>query len=483
MQRNIAIYYIFVVLLIISGLSIITLSKETKSELNEYDMAIITPNQFVSALQPLVEHKNNHNVHTEIKTLEDIYVDYDGRDLAEKIKYFIKSAYDDWGIRYVMLVGGMTSYFFGAPRDNENIGVLGWHLPVRYTNVWEPRNPNFLDPGFISDLYYADIYDSEGNFSSWDSNGNDVFAEWDMRNPSKSKDIIDFYPDVFLGRLACRTTKELEIVVNKIITYETSAYGGDWFNKIVLIGGDDQLNSDYYDGEVACDHVAENYMNEFDAVKLYASNAEKNPDYTPTPKNLLRELSAGCGFVLMQTHGSPSKCMTFWPNEPNSMDAFKVFNIPFLKNNEKLPIFVNGGCHTSQFNVSITPNLNAIYAGECTPKSMGWWFVSKQNGGAIATLGFTSAGYVEPYENGDIDGNGINDPDYVEARAGYLYSSFFKAIDSGIDTVGEAWGSSIHSFLTTWPITQNEFQDWRDVTNIEAWTILGDPSLKIGGYN
>ena len=65
--------YMCVMLLFISGLSTITLSKETKSELNEYDMVIITPNQFVSALQPLVEHKNNYNIHTEIKTLEEIY--------------------------------------------------------------------------------------------------------------------------------------------------------------------------------------------------------------------------------------------------------------------------------------------------------------------------------------------------------------------------------------------------------------------------
>jgi len=113
---------------------------------------------------------------------------------------------------------------------------------------------------------------------------------------------------------------------------------------------------------------------------------------------------------------------------------------------------------------------------------MGWWLVSKRNGGAIATLGFTSAGYVEPYENGDIDGDGINDPDYVEAKSGYLYSCFFKAIDSGNDTIGEAWSSAIHLFLETWPINENEFEDWRDVTNIEAWVLLGDPSLKIGGY-
>jgi len=459
--------------------------KTTNTE--EYDMVIIAPIEFSDTIQPLIDHKNSHGIQTVLKTIEDIYDTYEGRDEAEQIKYFIKNAIEEWGIEYVMLVGGMKSYFLGKPRDTVNLGVSGWHLPVRYTYVWEPSNPNFLDPGFISDLYYADVYKwnndtQEYEFDDWDSNGNDIFAEWDMRNPSASKDIIDFHPDVFLGRLACRNAKELENVINKIITYETSTYGEEWFNKIVLAGGDDQKISDYNDGEVTCDHIYERYMKEFDAVKLYASYKQTKPRYVPRPINILREFSKGCGFMLIVTHGSPMGCMTFWPDEDESFTCWKILHIPFLQNKNKLPIMVLGGCHCSQFNVSITPNMTAIQAGECTPKCMGWWLVSKRNGGAIATLGFTSAGYVEPYENGDIDGDGINDPDYVEARAGYLYSSFFKAIDSGSDTVGEAWGSSIDSFLTTWPINENEFEDWRDVTNIEAWVLLGDPSLKIGGY-
>ena len=73
---------------------------------------------------------------------------------------------------------------FAKPRDNTNEGSTGWHLPVRYTNLFD--NPKFPltaestlhDPGVISDLYYADIYEAGGNFSSWDPNGDGVFAAW-----------------------------------------------------------------------------------------------------------------------------------------------------------------------------------------------------------------------------------------------------------------------------------------------------------------
>jgi len=36
--------------------------------LDEYDLIIITPNQFSAELQPLINHKNNHGVQTILKT-------------------------------------------------------------------------------------------------------------------------------------------------------------------------------------------------------------------------------------------------------------------------------------------------------------------------------------------------------------------------------------------------------------------------------
>ena len=56
-------------------------------------------------------------------------------------------------MKYVLLVGGMTSLITGDPRDDANQGTQDWWLPVRYTNNQEMGSTH--DPGFISDLYYA----------------------------------------------------------------------------------------------------------------------------------------------------------------------------------------------------------------------------------------------------------------------------------------------------------------------------------------
>jgi len=77
-----------------------------------YDLLVIAPSEFGDALQPLVTHKESHGVRTMLVTDDEIYsgdyFDVQGRDDAEKIKYFIKEALENWGIRYVLLVGDIT---------------------------------------------------------------------------------------------------------------------------------------------------------------------------------------------------------------------------------------------------------------------------------------------------------------------------------------------------------------------------------------
>lgn len=214
-----------------------------------YNLVIIAPKAFEEALAPLVDFKNNLGVATFLKTTEDIYATYPGRDNPEKIKYFIKDAMETQGVTYVLLVGGLKNVVISKPRDDQNQGNKDWYLPVRYTNLWD--NPKFpltaeaaiFDPGVISDLYYADVYGPNGSFSSWDPNGDGVFAAWNR--PGIENDTgIDLYPDVALGRLPCTSVAEVKTVVKKIMTYETTTYGSDWFNKMTVISGDGFLDQE-----------------------------------------------------------------------------------------------------------------------------------------------------------------------------------------------------------------------------------------------
>ena len=140
-------------------------------------MIIIAPSLFSDALHPLINHKNSVGIETTLKTVESIYDEYEGRDNAEQIKYFIKHALDEWHINYAMIVG------------NKEL------VPVRYSHI---HSSSGGPSNFITDLYYADVYNDQGAFCSWDSNGNNLFGEM---NDNEIIDHVDLYPDVCIGRL------------------------------------------------------------------------------------------------------------------------------------------------------------------------------------------------------------------------------------------------------------------------------------------
>ena len=209
-----------------------------------YDLAIIGPSKFSSDIERLVEHKNSFGVETIFKTTEEIYDEYYGCDKPEKIKYFIKDAIETLGISHVLLFGGLKSILFAKPWDDTNHGAKWWYVPVRYSNFQWDGGPgyNFTsgEPGYICDLYYADVYKEGGEFDDWDSNGNGVFAEWsgDLR------DELDLYPDITFGRLACRNDREAKNVVNKIIKYEEQPADPSWFKRMISISGDGFLDQE-----------------------------------------------------------------------------------------------------------------------------------------------------------------------------------------------------------------------------------------------
>ena len=180
MKKLLTIVAVEVLILSASGVSVIS---EHDNQLlfqplltDEYDMVIIAPSNFSLSLQPLIDHKNSRDVYTILKTTEEIYDEFQGRDEVEQIKYFIKYALENWNITYVMLVGGADL------------------IPARYVHIY--YDYDYQDEWiFLSDLYYADIYDSEGNYSSWDTNENDIFGEYNW-GVQHLYDDVDLYPDV-----------------------------------------------------------------------------------------------------------------------------------------------------------------------------------------------------------------------------------------------------------------------------------------------
>jgi hypothetical protein len=442
-------------ILILSGVGTATITS-IKNSSETYDLLIIAPAVFSNELQPLIDHKTDHGINSILITCEEIYDDSEGRDKPEQIKYFIKDAYESWNISYVLLVGGRKS----------SIREEAWLLPVRYSHIED--NVATPEDRYMSDLYFADIYDAEGNFSSWDTNENGVFSEW-LANQS-ADDIIDLYPDVSVGRLPCRNKFEVRLMIQKIIRYEQDGCADCWFKRMVVVGGDTYTFNDYYEGEVA-NQQALDWMTDFTPVKLWTSDGSFQ-----NWRDVVTTINQGCGFLYFAGHGSPAAWGTHPPYDNTTwIFGLKLRHMPLLRNREKLPICVVGGCHNSMFNISIFHS--SWTYGLPVPECWSWWLTRNIGGGAIATLGCTGLGY------------GKEDKQEPGAEGGgdWLNGLFFKACgEHQIDILGNAWGDAITSYLDEFPIdwSQHAFNDTAlDAKTVQEWVLLGDPSLKIGGYS
>jgi hypothetical protein len=423
---------------------------------DDYDMVIITPEKFAAAAQLLVDHKTQHGIKTYIKTTEDIYQGYNGRDNAEDIKLFIKDALEQHHIKYVLLFGG---------RKGQG---LKYYIPGHYVQL----SDGYLDTSYLSDLYYSDIY--KGNtteFDDWDSNGNGIYAEW-------GKDTLDLSPDVYVGRLPCRYLFEAKAVVDKIISYEN---GGtqSWFNRLVVAGGD--TNPGYgdpfpYEGEVIGDAVC-GVMQNFTVKKLYVS------DNTLTGSSeFIEAFGQGCGFLLFEGHGLQNELATYDANQV-LLKVFHNKDIRSLQNEGMYPVCVFGCCVTGKFDVGLLNifnkgpfNLGEHGLSDCIPEELAWRLVRQKNAGSIATIAATSTvwGYV-----GDQNHNGI--PDIVETGLlGWINLEFFRLYgQEGKQILGQVFGDSIKNYAVTFPVHTNKL----DCKTIQEIVLIGDPSLMIGGYD
>ena len=445
-----------------------TLPSEPLFNKDEYDLLIICPSQWVEQLQPLKEHKEKYGIKTIIVSLDEIYggkyFATQGRDDAEKVKYFIKDAIENWGIEYVMLVGGRQG---GVWQER-------WLMPVRYTNLDDQSR---WEASFLSDLYFADIYkyeDGKPVFDDWDSNGNGKFAEWSQF----AKDTLDLMPDVYVGRLACRNKWEVDIMVNKIISYESKyVKNEDWFRRMVVVGGDTFPPKDdpYYEGEVST-QTSLNYMEGFEGVKLWTSLGTLTG-----PEDVIREVSKGCGFLNFEGHGNPMSWATHPPHDEETwIGGLIVSDMPKLSNKDMYPVCVVGGCHNSQFNVSVFNLLKfkklyeTYYKSEWSPECWSWWLARKIDGGSIATIGCTGLGYGYI---GDYNDDGI--PDCIQGLGGWIDIEFFRIYgQEGKEILGEIHSTAIANYVMNFPVMKDPI----DCKTVEEWVLLGDPTLKIGGY-
>jgi hypothetical protein len=270
-------------------------------------------------------------------------------------------------------------------------------------------------------------------------------------------------------------------MVNKIITYETTTYGSEWFKKFVGVAGDTypDVNDPYYEGEMATNAS----FNQLQGLGFTASFLWTSNGRFTGPEPVIAEISKGCGFVHFSGHGNPM----VWANHPPRNDSFvdgpNSFEMRKLSNGDQQPIVIVGGCHNVQFNTSLLNMVKGVledglkyfsmkkpfgkfWYNEWIPRCWGWAMASQTRGGAIAVIANTGLGYGEPGQN------------TLTEKGRFLEWLFFKAYRDGKERLGETHATDLIYYMNVHP----PMDDQVDCKIVQEWAFLGDPSLQIGGY-
>ena len=159
-----------------------------------FDYLLVTSSNLASAFEPLMERKKQDGLAVKVAFLETITNTISGRDVPEKIRNYIRQAYTNWGIAYVLLGGGTAI------------------LPCRYAYVRVDRAPQ--DSYLPTDLYFACL---DG---SWNGNGD---RHWGEATDGDNGGDVDLLAEVYVGRAPVSTVEQAATFVEKTVRYETGA--------------------------------------------------------------------------------------------------------------------------------------------------------------------------------------------------------------------------------------------------------------------
>ena len=172
---------------------------------DDYDLLILTSDAFSSGFEPLKDAHDQIGQPTIIKTLSDV-----GSSNLEDIRNYIKDAYMNWGIDYVLIGGD----------DNIVPAPILWVYGLdEGSDPYETYMP--------SDLYYACL-DGPYNYDGDD--------KWGEPTDGDGGGDVDLYAEVFVGRACVGSIDEVANFVSKTIDYLSRDPEDPYLAKYCLAG-------------------------------------------------------------------------------------------------------------------------------------------------------------------------------------------------------------------------------------------------------
>jgi hypothetical protein len=346
------------------------------------DLIIISHPDFLAQANRLADHRRQKDgLRVLVTTPQLIYNEFSsGAQDITAIREFVRMLYNKATTaadepKYLLLFGDASYHYKEAKVFVE--------ADNRYYD-----NTNFV-PTFESDNYYdTDSYASDDYYGLLDDNE----GLW-LPNSFEAMDIG-------IGRLPVDNATEAEMIVDKILRYESPEALGDWRNALMFVADDQEYNSHLHESQqvsnlVSSDHTEYNvnkiYLDAYKQVSLGSGYAF--PDATDAVN---RGIQRGSLVVNYTGHGSSTQLA----HEGLLTTGRDIVN---WKNKNHLPVFVTATCSFTEFD-----HITKVSAGEEV--------IMNENGGGIALLTTTRVAYSNV--NLDLNTNFNNDNAFEKTLEG-----------------------------------------------------------------
>jgi hypothetical protein len=377
---------------------------------------------------------------------------------------------------------GISTWVRNTTETGSDTGSIRSYIQNAY-NTWNPR-PSFLlligDAEFIP-VFYRTPHPAESNIKT----GTDLYYA--------TMQGVDYFPDIFPGRISVDSASQAGVVIRKILQYERSPISSPttFYNKALIAGFFQDIYSPYNwedrffikTSEVVRDFLlTQGYL----AERCYDKTSGSNPCCyyygDPLPSGLTWDGNAtqisnainnGVFLVNHRDHGSTDG----WGDPP-----YGVSNVNALTNGDKLPVVLSINCQTGWF------DNETDLQGSSTPASAVYFceaFQRKADGGAVGVFGHTRTSWsglndemckgffdaIWPNFDPSYPGGGSTHPIYnpmfqmgamLNFGKFWMYDKYYLTGGSGYP-----WGSDATSTKVTF-----EMGTWFGDPTMQIWTAL-----------
>lgn len=343
-----------------------------------YEYVIITTDDLVSSFEPLVRWRRQQGINAGIVTMQTI-LSYKNiikdsysnlYDDAGKLREFLRLAYTA-GTKYALLAGDSTRvpFRYGTPINRTE------------TTEYHPKN------SIPTDLYFSDLN------SNWNTDNDQHYGE--------PTDHLDFYPEIYVGRLLCSTPDEVDNYLDKLFLYEQNPGRGDYtYLKKAFYAEADQMQE-----QKQAEKLSEIFSETFTQNTIFQEKeGPRSPTLPtfPTGKDVINEMNQGYGFYSWHLHGEPVLMVTAsrlvnngayyliiptpdcWQSNDTTGNSFMD-----LTNYDKPAVAYTISCTTMPYD-----SYMSVHSYENYKYNLGEAYTVGSKGGGPAYLGNTREGYI-----------------------------------------------------------------------------------------